>query len=153
MFISQRAQSQIELKKRGRVSCIIPPKHHQTTLKPTFLAKSVTAIATKETHPQWLQAALRSLTLLRATATTSIFKSVFVCVSNKQVCFLCVFSGQEKNGFGETCSFPTPPPPSCHMLSCSRTVAMNRALTVNLKAVALDLLSWLLRCPSVPTPA
>lgn len=152
MFISQRAQSQIELKKRGRVSCIIPPKHHQTTLKPTFLAKSVMAIVTKETYPQWLQAAPRSLTLLRAIATTSIFKSVFVCVSNKQVCFLCVFSGQEKNGFGdlEHAVFQLPPP--CHMLSCGRT-AMNRALTVNLKAVTLDLLSWLLRCPSVPTPA
>lgn len=46
------------IKKRGRVSCIIPPKLHQTTLKPKFLAKSVTSIVTEETHPQWLQTAV-----------------------------------------------------------------------------------------------
>lgn len=87
---------------------------------------SVRTLVAKETHPQLLQTDPRSLTPLRATAITSTFKPVFFrsryCVSSYA-------------------AFETTPLPSPRMLSCSSTVAVNRDLTVDLKVVALDLLS------------
>lgn len=82
------------IKKRGRGSCIIPLKLHQITLKPPFLAKSITTIVTKETHPQTANC-VRYSTLLQTTATTFIFKTLLSVFWINKFAFCACFCGQE----------------------------------------------------------
>lgn len=151
MFISQRLQSQIEFKKKGKGELHNPSKTPPNNFESHVVVKSVTAMVAEETHPQSLQTAPRSLTLLPATATTFSFRPVFVCVSNKPFCCLCVFCCLDRL----VTAFERTALEICNMQFSTTTLTPNRPkeLTVNLKAVALDLLSRLLRCPSIPTSA